>query len=277
MICIVTDSTAYLTHDEAAELGVVIVPMSYSFGDGHSINEGCIEEDMHAEREVAARIDIVHTSQATLSAFINTFSMLRRSGYEILCLTMSSRLSGTYANAVLAARELGGKHIEVVDSLSTCSGLYLLVREARMRIREGDKLSAVAKYLNKLRHRVRLYFSVDDMAPLRRSGRLGNVRMSISTVLNIKPMLEVRDGAVVSAGLARGRVDQANKLCAFCKNARGRLIIDNFLGEEAATQLPVRLAREDREIERRRTGPVLGAHLGAGCVGVAYIEDMEKK
>ena len=271
MIAIVTDSTAYLTHDEAEKMGVVIVPMSYSFAAGQSINEGCIEEDQRAERQVAEHISTVHTSQATLSAFMNTFSRLRRAGHDILCITMSSRLSGTYANAVLAARELGNKKIEVVDSLTTCAGLYLLICEAHERILQGEKLSSVAKHIDKLRHRVRLCFSVDDMTPLRRSGRLGNVRMSVSTVLNIKPILEVRDGAVVTAGIARGKIDQANKLCNFCREASGKVIIDSFLGDGAAMQLPVRLAREDREIERRRTGPVLGAHLGSGCVGVAFI------
>lgn len=275
MIAIVTDSTAYLTHDEAVELGVVIVPMSYSFADGSFCSEGCIEDDLQAENMVAGHIADVHTSQATMNGFLNTFKMLRRSGYEILCLTISSRLSGTYANAVLAARELGGRHIEVVDSLTTCSGLYLMICEARERIRRGDRLCAVAKYLNRLRGRVRMCFSVDDMMPLRRSGRLGNVRMSVSTMLNIKPILEIRDGVVVSSGLARGRVDQMNKLCAFCRDAKGRLLIDNFLGDDTAGRLPVKLAHESRRIERRRIGPVLGAHLGRGCVGVAYIAEEE--
>ncbi len=273
VIAIVTDSTAYLTHDEAVRLGVVVVPMSYSFADNQGFNEGCIENDTGAELDVAEHIDAVHTSQASLNGFINIFRILKRSGYEILCLTISSRLSGTYANAVLAAKELGGQSIEIVDSLSTCSGLYLLIREARKRIRGGAKLAAVAKELNKLRERVRICFSVDDMTPLRRSGRLGNVRMSVSTVLNIKPILEIRDGAVVSAGLARGKLDQANKLCNFCKDAKGLIVVDNFLGADAAEKLPVKLAREDREIERRRIGPVLGAHLGRGCVGVAYIAE----
>lgn len=126
--------------------------------------------------------------------------------------------------------------------------------------------------INKLRHQVRLAFSVDDMAPLRRSGRLGNVKMSISTVLNIKPILEIREGAVVSIGIARGQIDRTNKLCAFCKAADGKVIVDSFLGDEQASNLMIRLAGDQRELERRRTGPVLGAHLGKGCIGVAYIE-----
>lgn len=272
MIAIVTDSTAYITHEEAIRLGVVIVPMSYSYTVDQSMNEGCIEEDEQAERQVAEHMGNVHTSQATLTGFLNTFRMLRRAGYEILCMTISSRLSGTYANAVLAARELGNQHIAVVDSMSTCAGLYLMILEARRRIRAGEKLSAVAKQMEKMRARVRICFSVDDMAPLRRSGRLGNVRMSVSTVLNIKPILEIRDGAVVSTGMARGRADQMNKLAAFCKSVSGPLVIDSFLADDFAAQLCVKLAREDREIERRRIGPVLGAHLGRGCVGVAFIE-----
>ena len=277
MIAIVTDSTAYLTHDEAVALGVVIVPMSYSFEDDASLNEGCIENDEHAERYMAEHIDQAHTSQATLAGFVNAFRMLRRSGYEILCLTISSRLSGTYANAVLAAKELGGSHIEVVDSLTTCSGLYLLIREARMRIRGGAKLAAVAREITALRKRVRMCFSVDDMTPLRRSGRLGNVRMSISTVLNIKPILELRDGAIVSTALSRGRVEQARKLCGFCEGVSGQIVVDSFLADDAAARLTAQLARDDREIERRRVGPVLGAHLGAGCMGVCYIAQEEKK
>ncbi len=275
MIAIVTDSTAYITHQEAQELNVVIVPMSYSFSLGHSFNEGCIENDDSMEMQVADHIESVHTSQASFAGFVNTFKRLRKAGYEILCLTISSRLSGTYSNAMLAAKELDG-HIEVVDSLSTCAGLYLQIREARACIQRGLTLNAVAKHIRQLRKRIRVYFSVDDMLPLRRSGRLGNVRMSVSTVLNIKPMLEIRDGAVVSAGIARGKIDQANKLAAFCKEAKGLLIIASFLADEPAGRLSIKLARDDREIERRRMGPVLGAHLGRGCLGVAFIAEEGK-
>ena len=272
MIAIVTDSTAYLTHEEAVELGVVVVPMSYSLGGVRSMNEGYIEEDVNANRQVAENIDGMHTSQATLSGFINAFQTLQKTGYEILCLPMSSRLSGTYANAMLAAKEVGGR-IQVVDSLAVCAGLYMLIKEARRMIREGAILEEVAEAMSQMRHRLKVCFSVDDMTPLRRSGRLGNVRMSVSTVLNIKPILELREGVVVSTGLARGRTDQVNKLYQFCKDAGTDLIIDNFLGDEAAERLATKLEQEGMHVlERRRMGPVLGAHLGRGCVGVGYIE-----
>lgn len=273
MITIVADTTAYLTRAEAAEMGVVMVPMSYSISGSQSVNEGYADDDAQACSDVAGHMESAHTSQATLSAFTAAFSSLRRAGSEILCLTMSSRLSGTYSNAVIAARELGGTGIEVVDSLTTCAGLYILVRRAFDMIKAGESLGAIAAKLSKLRERVRLCFSVDDMTPLRRSGRLGSVRMSVSTVLNIRPILEVKDGAVVSAGIARGRVDQANKLCSYLRSTKGCVLVDNFLGEEAARQLMARLSDGERQVELRYTGPVLGAHLGSGCVGIAFIDE----
>lgn len=272
MIAIVTDSTACITHAEATEMGVVVVPMSYTLGGGQSFSEGCMEDDDTAERQVAENIDNVRTSQASFNSFFNTFGWLRRADYEVLCLTISSKLSGTYANAAQAARRMQGHHIQVVDSLNSCSGLYLLIREASRLIGEGNGLATTAKQIARTRSRVRTCFSVDDLAPLKRSGRLSAVRNAASGVLGIRPILELRDGMVMQTGISRGKLDQVNKLAAFAKGAQGRIAVESFLDDDAAARLSIKLAREDREIERRRVGPVLGAHLGRGCVGVSYID-----
>ncbi len=272
MIAIVTDSTSYLTREEAAQLGVVVVPMTYTVGDSRSYSEGFIDNTDTAERLVADSIETMHTSQATLSAFTGAFTRLRKAGYDVLCVTISSRLSGTYANAVLAAREMEGLNIAVVDSLSVCGGLYLLIREAREVIRAGAQLFETARHLEALRTRIHTAFSVDDMEPLRRSGRLGNVKLSISTILNIKPLLTVTDGSIVSMGVARGRVEQMKKLRQFVKSAKGDLLVERFLGDTEAAHLTRQLESEGFKVEQRRVGPVLGAHLGSGCVGVAWLE-----
>lgn len=270
MIAIVTDSTAYLTREEAVQLGVVVVPMSYSLDGGASINEGCIEQNQDCEQLVNRYIDTIHTSQATLSAFHATFSRLLKAGFEVLCLPMSSRLSGTCANALLAAQELGGP-IRVVDSLTTCAGLYLLVRKAHQMVKQGDGLEKIEEALMALRERGRTYFSVDDMTPLRRSGRLGNVKSSISTILNIKPLLAVQEGAIVSVGVARGRIDQMRRLTKYAEGVEEGLVVSHFLAGEAALDLERQLASEGRSLESRRVGPVLGAHLGSGCIGLSWL------
>ncbi|MEG0935177.1 MAG: DegV family protein [Clostridia bacterium] len=273
MIAIVTDSTAYLTREEALQLGAIIVPMTYSLNGTYWMNEGYIGADDEAERRVSEHMDAVHTSQSTLGAFLNTFSRLARAGYEILCVTMSSRLSGTNANAVLAAREFADHPIAVVDSLTTCGGLYLLIQRAREMIDEGSTLADVAQALQEMRSRVRTVFSVDDMAPLRRSGRLGNVKSSISTILNIKPLLCVNEGAIVSSGIARGRIDQMRKLKQSADGAKGVVLIERFLAGEAAEGIAAQFEAEGRATQSRRVGPVLGAHLGSGCIGLAWIDE----
>ena len=153
----------------------------------------------------------------------------------------------TVEGAVLAARELGGP-IRVVDSLSTCAGLYLLIRRACAMVQAGESLEKVEAEMIALREKGRTYFSVDDMTPLRRSGRLGNVKSSISTILNIKPLLAVREGAVVSVGVARGKIDQMRRLTSFAEGAQGLLVVSHFLATEAAGDLEKQLLQQGRQL-----------------------------
>lgn len=123
---------------------------------------------------------------------------------EVLCLTISSRLSGTYSNASLAAKSVGGA-IRIVDGRTTAGGSCLLLRHAAQRIREGAQLQPLAEELRALREQIGIAFSVTDMNPLRRSGRLGIVRQSVGTILNIRPILQLVQGGVVACDTARGK------------------------------------------------------------------------
>ena len=130
MIAIVTDSTAYVTREDARALGVV-VPMTYSIGGNQLYTESYIGENGMFESLLKKNPPGQRTSQATMSAFMSTFEEIRSAGHQVLCLTISSRLSGTYSNAAIAARELGGTDISVVDSRTTAGGLLLMARAAR--------------------------------------------------------------------------------------------------------------------------------------------------
>ncbi len=272
MIVIVTDSTAYLTRTEVVTMGVMTVPMSYSIDGGASYFEGYVDDSDAYETLVANNLMRMHTSQVPLGTFTRAFTELRAAGHDVLCIPISSRLSGTYANALIAAREIGGDHIEVVDSLTTAGGLYLLVKEARAKIEQGASLSEVAEYLKARREALRTAFSVDDMEALRRSGRLGNVKMSISTILNIKPLLKITDGSIVSAGIARGQNEQIKKLGQFVDTEAGLLVVEQFLAGRTAQIVRELFEARGFEVKFRRVGPVLGVHLGHGSVGVTWIE-----
>ena len=271
MIVIATDSTACLTKQEARMLGVIYVPMTYTV-DGRTYTEHFVGDNGDYEALISATQDL-HTSQPAIGTYQHTFSALRRAGFEVLCLTISSRLSGTFSNASLCAAEMDPENIRVVDTRTTAIGISFLIREARRLIQSGYGLSETAKAITELREQVNTIFSVGDMTPLRRSGRLGPIRQSVGTILNIRPLLTVRDGAVVACGAARGRNDQLRSLIkAVPENAEE--IAVQYICEEAAAWEMARMLEEKcgRDVALRRLGPVLGIHLGMDILGAMWLE-----
>lgn len=281
MISIVTDSTAYITRAEAEELGVTIVPMTYSVDGVASYSETYMGENGAFEEVVERYEGRLRTSQATFNSFCAAFGELCSCGNEVLCITMSSRMSGTYGNALMAARGMSAGRIRVVDSRSTASGLYLMLRAARRMIDAGGDVDQVAGRLDLMRSSLNTYFSVDDITPLRLSGRLSGVRLSVSTILNIKPMLKIDGGSVVSYGVARGRQEQMRALIRAIGGYRGEQVVEYFSRDTMAREVAAQLVGLGHDVSLRRVGPVLGIHLGEGCVGVSWIdvnegEDSEK-
>ena len=259
MIVLVTDSTAYISAAEAAALGVMVLPMTYSVDAQAPVNERYVDDNGDFERLIRENPTTLRTSQVSFVRFQSAFEELRAAGHQILCMTISSRLSGTYGNAFNAARELPGDGIRVVDSLSTGGGLTLLLREARRMIASGMNLADTAEAINAMRHRVQITFSVDDMEPLRRSGRLGSVKLSVSTILNIRPMLRCENG-------------QLRALIKAVPPEATNVIIQHFAAEERAEKLAAYFRERGRKAEIRHIGPVLGIHLGAGSIALAWID-----
>lgn len=275
MIAIVTDSTVYLTKDQAAQLGVRVAPMRYTvnsqpFIESYSDGNGEFLPFLSGKYSVS-------TGQVPVAAFASAFAELLRRGYQVLCLTISSRLSGCYRSAFLAAQQLpqGKDKILVVDSLTTAGGLSLLCQEA-VRLNDGSRtLEQLALAVEEIRGRIGLRFSLDSMDALRRSGRIGIVRQSVSTMLSSKPILMCRDGSVVSCGTQKGRSGQVKGLLEQVPAQVERFVVIT-MGRAQEMEQPL-----VREIGRRwpgvpiqhsTLGPVLGVHLGSSVTGVAWLE-----
>ncbi len=277
MIAIVTDSSAHLCREEAEALGVTVVPMSYSLEGKQPFLESYMDENGDYERLVESSIEHLRTSQAGYASFAGVFAELIESGADILCLTISSRLSGTFGNASVAAREFPAERIQVVDSLTTSGGLYQMVLEARRLLNEGRSLAETAAALNALRASVRIIFTVDDITPLRKSGRLGGVRLSISTILNIRPVLRCIDGSIVATGVVRGRSEQLKTLVDSLPKEPCDCLVEGFIAEEQMAALKAKVESKGHRVQVRHIGPVLGIHLGRGCLGVSWIDRGNEK
>lgn len=271
MITIVTDSSSYFKKSEALSLGIKVVPINYSV-NGQKYNESFSDQNGDFENLLKGNWNYT-TWHPNMAAFLGCFEEELQKNNEILCITISSRLSGAYGTAFMAAKQTENKNVVVFDSQFTAGGLYLLVKEARKLIKRGLNLQEILRELPAIRDKISIAFSVDDMAPLRNSGRIGSVRMSIGTFLNIKPILLCKDGAVVSDSIARGNTEAIKKMAQKIKSTTQEVVI-SYIGDNRLAANLYHVIRENYPnmlISLQKIGPVLGIHLGLKMIAVSYI------
>lgn len=271
MIKIVTDSSSYFRKQEAEELCVRVVPLNYTVGD-QNYSESFSDQNGNYI-ELLKSTSQFSTAHANPSAFLSCFEEELAAGHEILCITISSRLSGTYSAAYLAAKQTESQNISVVDSHLTAGGLFLLLKEAQKLIETGKTLAEITRHLLGIREKITCAFSVDDLTPLRNSGRIGMVRMSVGTILNTRPILLLQNGGIVFDRTVRGNTEimraLVGKVPPNTKEAVINYIENNKLAsdlynilKERHPQLPIKL---------QKIGPVLGIHLGLRVVALSVI------
>ncbi len=271
MITIVTDSTAYLTEKEASALGVRMVPMYYAV-DGEFYPESFSGQNGDFTAYLWDKDGKRSTSQGPVAAYSALFRELTEQGGQVLCMVISSRLSGTFSSACIAARYVDEENIRVVDSLTTAGGLYFLIEKAKEMIDKHLPLEEVYQAILTQREQVGVAFTVEKMDSLRKSGRIGFVRQSVGTVLNLRPVLFCIEGAVVFGKVARGRHDLIQKLLSSIPANAQKLRL-HFLEEtveifEFAQKL--KKAFPTIQITNHQLGPVLGIHLGKGVIGISW-------
>ena len=162
MVRILTDSTADLTHEDAAELGVIVVPLTLNFGEKHYLDGIDLSpEEFFEQLESAEKLPT--TSQPTPEAFLKEFEAARDAGDEMVCVLLSSALSGTYQSAAIAREEADYDGIYLVDSKNVTLAAQLLVRRAVDLARSGMSAAEIAEDLEKARERVHLFALVDTL------------------------------------------------------------------------------------------------------------------
>lgn len=277
MLAIVTDSTCGLTRIEATELGVTVVPMSYTVNSRWH-EEGFVGENGNYAASFSAGAHVA-THAAGASAFARAFRERFDAGDDVLCLTISSRLSGAHRaaeDAVTHLASLGSfdkDRIAVVDSWVTAGALEFLVRRARALADAGSALPQIVDELTELRRGTRIVFSVPDMAALSRSGRLGAIRRAVATKLNRYPVMRLSEGGIEKIGDGRGARGMAAEMVAQAPEGAADLVVSHF-GPRGAETREVFLAAKARFPEARIRvkdgGPVLAEHLGLGAVGLSW-------
>jgi len=270
---VVTDSTSDLSPKVAQELGITVVPVYVRFGEKVYRDGVDIGHDEFYQRLAESPVHPA-TSQPTPSDFAEVYSRLSRETDGVVSIHLSRKTSGTYDSA-LQGRELvgAGCHIEVVDSLSVSMGLGLIAMAAARLAEAGESLQAVMDEVRQAISSVRLLGVFDTLKYLLLGGRVSRTKALVGTLLNVKPLLTMRDGELVQAGLARTRNRGIDRLFDLVKNAlsiQEVAIVHSTTPDEASSlreRIGAFLARE--QIHIARLGPALGVHGGPGTLILA--------
>ncbi len=273
---IVTDSTADLLPQVAQELGITVVPVYLRFGEKVYRDGVDMSQDEFYQKLIESPVHPA-TSQPAPGDFADVYNRLSSETDEIVSIHLTSKHSGTY-NSALQGRELvkTGCHIEVVDSLSVSMGLGLIAMAAARLAEAGESLPAVMEEIRQCIPRIRVLGVFDTLKYLLRGGRIGKAKALLGSVLNVKPLLTMRDGELLPAGLARTRSKGIDRLFDLAKNALNiqELAIVHSTTPDEASSLRERIASifERRRIHIAGLGPALGVHGGPGALILALRE-----
>ncbi len=278
---IVTDSSADLPSPVIEELGITVVPLYVRFGETVYRDRVDISEDEFYHR---LQHDPVHpnTVQPTPQDFAEVYQKLSQKADGIVSIHISSKLSGTY-NSAIQGKELVEKRcpIEVIDSQTLTMSLGLLNIVAAKAAKAGKGLPEVIEEVKQIIPDIHLLFLLDTLKYLLLGGRIGKAKALLGSVLNVKPMLTLRDGEILPAGQTRTRSKGIERLIDFVKNAtdiQELAVVYNTTPDEAQT-LAERIGSiiPKEKISVARVGPMLGVHAGPGALAVALRGKMAVK
>lgn len=279
-IRIIVDSASDITKNEAENLNVIMVPIEIRFKDETFYDGVDLTANLFYEKLVESA-DLPTTSQINPYRFKQIFKEIVDNGDEAIVITISSKLSGTYSNAVQAAMEFNGK-IAVIDSLNACVGERLLLLYALRLINENKTLAEITRELNEKKHKICVLAMLDTLEYLKKGGRISPLVAFSGKLLMIKPVISVVKGEIKLVGKAHGSKNGSNLLNKLVEEKNGidftmpysavysgfddtmlkKYVLDSSKLWEGST----------KEIPSYIIGSTVGTHIGPGAIGVAFFE-----
>ena len=267
---IVTDSTTTLPDGVQGRPDVRVVPLTFGFGPDETYTDKVDLSNAEFYEKLKTSPRFPTTSQPSVGAFVQAYESLDAYD-EVLVLTLSSKLSGTYESA-LSAAQMVERPVEVVDTKTAEMGSGLILLEALRVADEGGSFEDVTKATEAAVRRCGMFFAVGTLEYLEKSGRIGKAQRLLGTALDIRPVLRLEDGEVVPHKRARGRKRQMAAIVDEVKPLieRGSQISYGQVNAyDALSELRQALGTKGRFVAE--IGGVVGSHVGPGAYGVAYL------
>jgi DegV family protein with EDD domain len=274
MLRIITDGAADLPLEWQKEYAIDICPINIQFGDKTYLQT--VELDNEGFYKLVDETKkIPKTSQPSPHQFIEFYKKVAQPGDTILSIHVTSKLSGTYASAVAAGRELDGTfNVIPFDSATGSMAIGFMCRAARIRERAGQSLDMIVKHLETMRATGCLNLALDTLDYARMSGRVGTMQAALASVLNVKPIAVLQDGLLNMTEKVRTRKGSLERLLAITKSKVGDEPVmiaivharDPKAGQELLEQ--ARIKFNTREIILVDLSISLAANFGPGTVGI---------
>ncbi|HEX9923712.1 MAG TPA: DegV family protein [Anaerolineae bacterium] len=279
MIRVVTDSTSYLPVDVIQAYNIPVVPLKVQFGtETYDEITGISNDDFY--RRLTTTPDFPTTSQPAVGDFKKVCQKILADNPEtqILILTVSARFSGTYSSAVTAAEQLPEANITVFDTLSVAMGLGLMTITAAQMAAEGHGLTSIIPRLERMQRETNIFLVVDTLEYLKRGGRIGAATAFLGNLLNTKPILAVVEGQVQPLDRVRTKKKAIDRLFAELNHKLpnpDQPIQAGVMHVAAETEAKMLIDRVRDHFNVTydyisELGPVVGAHVGPGTVGVGF-------
>jgi DegV family protein with EDD domain len=277
VIKIVTDSTCDILPAWVEQYNITVIPVNIQFGT-ETYQEGIAITPTQFYKRIDWEQALPTTSQPAVGEISDVYRQLIADGSQVLSLHLTSKLSGTWQAASLAARQLSGQaRITVVDSWTGSVGLGFMVREAARMAETGEPLEHIVARLHQKREQIRIFLLLKDLQYARMSGRVGRVKEYLTSLLKIKPIIAVQQGALALAERTRGQQRGLTRLLALAEQAVGQTPVhvavahatDLNQGEQLLAMARNRLNTRDTFISDLALS--IAVHFGPGTVGlVAY-------
>lgn len=280
---LMSDSTCDLPAELYSQLGVKILKLSFEI-DGQSHSDG--DMDYHEFYDKMRNGSLTKTSQISPAQAEAAFEKQIKNGLDILYLSFSSGLSGTFNSACMARDNLLEKYpdarIVCIDSLCASTGEGLLLYKAWEKMCEGYDIDELARWIEENKLHVCHLFTVDDLVYLQRGGRISKVTAVAGAILGIKPILHVDDeGRLVAIGKVRGRKQSLNKIIELmCERIEGyeNPVIGISHGDcwgdaDYIAELARRKLGQETKVITSYVGTVIGAHSGPGTLAFFFMGD----
>ena len=276
MIRIVVDSSSDYTLEEIKEKNLTLIPLIITI-DGKSFIEGENLERNEFYEFLKSSQNIPKTSQPSPEAFLNVFEAAKAAGDDVICILLSSTLSGTYQNAFLAKMMTDYDRIHIIDSRSVASGLKLMADYALKLIDDGLTAEAIVEKVEDMKSRVHVFAALDTLDYLYKGGRLSKTSAAIGTLARLKPIITLNaEGRIEVVGKAIGKQKAMSSLISnleeFEPDEKFPFTTLYTYDAQNCEKLEEKLLKNGIQTSYRTSiGAAIGTHAGPGAFGIVYV------